>query len=130
MALDGILPAFALAFSMPLVRMDEVSGRTAFWRGSHRKAEATGDHDWAPTVEPGSAIVRDFRTKHGGLANTGEAPRPVIFTVLSREWWVEMRPRGDPVRAADDLASGARRARAAHAAPAASGQSGGLTSAT
>lgn len=92
MKLDGLLPPFALACSMPLVRMDETSGRTAFWRGSHRRGSAAGEHNYAPVVEPGSAIVWDFRTYHCGLANRGAAPRPVIFTVLSREWWVEMHP--------------------------------------
>lgn len=90
--LEQMLPPFALACSMPLVRMDEVSGRTAFWRGSHRKGKPSGPHDWAPVVDPGSALIWDFRTHHCGMANTGDAPRPTIFTVLSREWWVEMHP--------------------------------------
>lgn len=90
--LDRLLPPFALALAMPLVRMDETSGRTAFWRGSHRKPAASEAHDYAPVVEPGSAILWDFRTRHCGLANHGEHPRPVIFTVLSREWWVEIQP--------------------------------------
>ncbi|KQN21221.1 hypothetical protein ASE86_14700 [Sphingomonas sp. Leaf33] len=90
--LEPLLPTFALACSMPLVRMDGVSGRTAFWRGSHRKGKAHGAHDVAPVVDPGSALIWDFRTYHCGLANTGTAPRPTIFTVLSREWWVEMHP--------------------------------------
>jgi hypothetical protein len=90
--LEQMLPPFALAFSMPLVRMDEVSGRTAFWRGSHRKGKPAGAHDFVPRVEPGSALVWDFRTHHCGLANKGDVPRPTIFTVLSREWWVEMHP--------------------------------------
>jgi hypothetical protein len=90
--LEPMLPAFALACSMPLVRMDAISGRTAFWRGSHRKSKVEGPHDLAPVVDPGSALIWDFRTFHCGLANTGTAPRPTIFTVLSREWWVEMHP--------------------------------------
>lgn len=93
--IDSLLPTFALAFVVPLVSMDETSGRTAFWRGSHRigggDAPAT-PHDFAPTVHPGSAIIWDFRVYHRGLANHGTAPRPVLFTTLSREWWVEMQP--------------------------------------
>ncbi len=90
--LEPMLPTFALACSMPLVRMDDISGRTAFWRGSHRKGKADSLHDLAPVVDPGSALIWDFRVYHCGLANTGTAPRPTIFTVLSREWWVEMHP--------------------------------------
>lgn len=92
--LDHILPPFALAVAIPLVTMDETSGRTAFWRGSHRipgKLPAT-PHDLAPTVQPGSAILWDYRIHHCGLANHGAAPRPVIFSALSREWWVEIDP--------------------------------------
>lgn len=90
--LDRMLPPFALALAMPLVRMDETSGRTAFWRGTHRKAAASELHDYAPIVDPGSAILWDFRVRHCGLANLGDVPRPVIFTVLSRDWWVEIQP--------------------------------------
>ncbi|TKD52289.1 phytanoyl-CoA dioxygenase family protein [Sphingomonas baiyangensis] len=91
---DHLLPAFALAFAVPLVRMDEASGRTAFWRGSHRTPGATPAtlHDLAPTLDPGSAIMWDYRIHHRGLANNRDVPRPVIFSALSREWWVEIDP--------------------------------------
>ena len=92
--LDRLLPPFALAFAMPLVTMDEASGHMAFWRRSHRSpsTEPDGPHDFAPEVHPGSAILWDFRVLHYGLANRSPRPRPVIFTVLSREWWVEVQP--------------------------------------
>lgn len=93
--LDRLLPPFALAFAVPLVTMDEVSGRTAFWRASHRSGATsvpTTPYDLAPTVHPGSAILWDYRIYHTGLANHGTAPRPVIFSALSREWWVEIDP--------------------------------------
>lgn len=92
--LDVLLPPFALAFALPLVTMDEESGRTAFWRRTHRVARTSMDtpHDFAPRVEPGSAILWDFRVFHAGMANRSPRPRPVVFTVLSREWWVEMQP--------------------------------------
>jgi len=87
-----ILPTFALALSIPLVPMDEVSGTTAFWRRSHRIQAMEEQYDFAPIVQPGSAILWDFRTFHCGLANRGEAPRPVIYSVFSRYWWVEIHP--------------------------------------
>jgi Phytanoyl-CoA dioxygenase (PhyH) len=90
--LDRLLPPFALAFAQPLVPMDEVTGRTAFWRGSHRADRPEGPWDYAPVVNPGSAILWDYRIWHCGLANHSESPRPVIFTTLSREWWVEIEP--------------------------------------
>jgi Phytanoyl-CoA dioxygenase (PhyH) len=92
--LDRLLPPFALAFATPLVAMDETTGRTAFWRGTHRTGtnEPKGDWDYAPVVQPGSAIIWDFRVWHAGLANNSADPRPVIFTVLAREWWIEIEP--------------------------------------
>lgn len=90
--IDHMMPPFALAFSLPLVPMDEVSGTTAFWRRSHRMPRVGGEHDYAPVVPPGSAILWDFRTHHRGLANRGDRPRPVIYSVLSRYWWVELHP--------------------------------------
>lgn len=91
---DHLLPPYAIAMATPLVTMDETSGRTAFWRRSHRvfgDAPETSP-DYVPVVEPGSVLLWDFRVYHGGRANRGPAPRPVIFTVLSRRWWVEIDP--------------------------------------
>ncbi len=92
--LDRLLPPFALAFAQPLVPMDETTGRTAFWRGTHRTGtnEPKGEWDYAPEVKPGSAILWDFRVWHAGLANHSAEARPVIFTVLAREWWIEIEP--------------------------------------
>lgn len=86
---DRLLPPFAIAFAMPLVPMDAVTGTTAFWRGSHRRPEMTGPHDFAPMVQPGSALLWDFRIFHCGLANRSGAPRPLVYSTLCREWWRE-----------------------------------------
>lgn len=90
--LDRLLPPFACALAIPLVPMDEISGTTAFWRGSHRKPEVDGDHDLAPLVPVGSALLWDFRTIHCGLANIGERSRPIVFTVLARGWFGDLHP--------------------------------------
>lgn len=89
--LDRILPCFALSLAIPLVPLDEVSGTTAFWRGSHRKPDKDGPPDFAPALEPGSALLWDFRTHHSGRGNNGTAPRPILFSVHSRDWWQEPR---------------------------------------
>lgn len=90
--IEYMLPPFALAFALPLVTMDEASGRTAFWTGSHRRKAIAEQWDYAPRVEPGSAILWDFRTRHCGLANRTDKLRPVIYSILSRHWWVEVQP--------------------------------------
>lgn len=84
---DRLLPPFAIAFSLPLVPMDEVSGTTAFWRRSHRQPDVPTEHDYAPIVQPGSALLWDYRLTHCGLANRGDHPRPIIFSALCRDWW-------------------------------------------
>lgn len=90
--LDRILPTFACALAIPLVPMDEISGTTAFWRGSHRKPEVEGPYDLAPLVPVGSALLWDFRTIHSGLANRGTRSRPIVFTVLARGWFGDLHP--------------------------------------
>lgn len=89
--IDRVLPPFAVALAIPLVTMDESTGRTAFWRKSHR-SEPAAAYDYAPTVSPGSVLLWDYRTAHCGLANLTDRPRPVLFVTLSREWWVELEP--------------------------------------
>ena len=87
---DCLLPPVAFAFALPLVPMDEVSGTTAFWRGSQRKPHMEGEPDFAPIVQPGSALLWDFRVMHRGLANRSDQPRPVVFAVLCRSWFNEV----------------------------------------
>ncbi len=89
--LDRVLPPTTIAISMPLVVMDETSGSTAFWRGSHRGGAASGDPDFAPRVAVGSVLLWDYRIVHRGLANRGDRPRPVLFSALCREWWHESK---------------------------------------
>ena len=86
---DFVLPAVAISISLPLVHLDEVTGTTAFWRGSHRRHDMTGPPDFAPVVPVGSALVWDFRVLHSGRGNLSGAPRPILFSVHSREWWKE-----------------------------------------
>lgn len=87
--LDPLLPAVALSVAMPLVRLDEVSGSTAFWRRSHRQPYPGGPPDFVPEVPVGSVLVWDFRLIHSGRANLSQASRPVLFSVHCRDWWME-----------------------------------------
>ena len=90
-ALDRVLPTSTIAVAMPLVTMDEMSGSTAFWRGSHRNPAISGDPDFAPRVPVGSVLLWDYRIMHKGLANRSEHLRPVLFSALCRPWWYEHR---------------------------------------
>jgi len=87
--LDRVLPPVAFAVAMPLVRLDEVNGTTAFWKRSHRNRYVGGPPDFVPVVPLGSAVIWDFRLIHSGRANLGDAPRPILFSVHSRNWWMQ-----------------------------------------
>lgn len=87
--LDRMLPPVAISISRPLVRLDETTGTTAFWRRSHREPLRPGPPDFAPALSVGSAVIWDFRTVHSGRGNQGGQPRPIIFSVHSRDWWQE-----------------------------------------
>ncbi|THD37814.1 MAG: hypothetical protein E7773_02215 [Sphingomonas sp.] len=87
--LDRVLPPVALSISMPLVPLDEANGTTAFWRRSHRENFAGGPPDFAPAMPVGSVVMWDFRTIHSGRGNRSDAPRPILFSVHSRDWWQE-----------------------------------------
>lgn len=87
--LDALLPAAAISIAVPLVQLDEQTGTTAFWRRSHRRHYQGGPPDFAPLVPVGSALLWDFRSVHSGRANHSDLPRPVLFSVHSRDWWME-----------------------------------------
>lgn len=86
--ISAILPAHALTCAIPLVDMDDRSGRTAIWPGSHRSKERD------PSVEPihpdvpiGSCVMWDFRTFHSGGANLSGHSRPMVYATYARRWY-------------------------------------------
>jgi hypothetical protein len=87
-AISPVLPAHALTVAYPLVEMNETSGTTALWPGSHRWKKADKDApSFAPVVPPGSAMLWDFRTYHSGTANNSAQPRPLITATFARRWY-------------------------------------------
>ncbi len=88
--LDGLLPPSAVAVAMPLVDLDDTSGMTVFWPGSHRQSqhdpEASGTAAEAPA---GSLVFWDFRTFHNGMANKGSAARPFLYITTCRPFWID-----------------------------------------
>lgn len=89
---DGLLPPSAMTVAMPLVDMDETSGRTKFWPGSQRQAkrdkEAAG---MALDTPAGSLAMWDFRTFHAGEANRSERARPMLYFTACRPFWMDHR---------------------------------------
>lgn len=88
--LDGLLPPSAVAVAMPLVDMNETSGMTAFWPGSHRQSQRDQESPGIAADAPaGSLVFWDFRTFHNGLANKGDAARPLLYITSCRPFWID-----------------------------------------
>jgi hypothetical protein len=89
---DGpLFPPFAVTAIIPLVEMNEEHGTTRLWATSHldrRMAVAAGGAE-TPTVPVGSCLLMDYRLVHAGTANRSSRPRPILYTVYSRPWFVD-----------------------------------------
>lgn len=86
------IPPYALTAIVPLLDLSSSTGSTEVWpRGP---LMATPDL-WASklpgsTVLPlalGDAGIIDYRVCHGGTANIGLVPRPILYIVYSRPWF-------------------------------------------
>jgi ectoine hydroxylase-related dioxygenase (phytanoyl-CoA dioxygenase family) len=97
--LNAFLPPFALHVVIPLVDLNEDTGTTALWEGSHRRRSAHADNRQAdensltedgvvlPWPRMGDSYFMDFRLKHAGTANNSNLPRPILYLVYSRRWF-------------------------------------------
>lgn len=88
--IDHLLPAPAVTLVIPLVRMDQETGTTEFWPGSHRGIEPTPEHPSAkPIIEVGSFALWDFRIRHRGLANLSGRVRPLLYVTACHPFWTD-----------------------------------------
>ncbi len=100
------LPPWAITMVVPLVDIEEQTGTTAIWEGSHQQPdedqEGAEDRfeklqrlmqtpDYSQAVKPlpkrGDAYLMDYRVIHGGLANRSAIDRPILYVVYSRPWF-------------------------------------------
>lgn len=86
---------FALTLAVPLVDLDETIGGTRVYPGSHL-CEGSKDEvlDKAGTgihllVKRGGCYMMDLGLFHRGMANRSNRPRPVIFMVFSKPWFID-----------------------------------------
>lgn len=85
--ISRLLPAYAMTFALPLVEMNEISGTTALWPGSHRRGNHEGAEPETPTIPLGCGVMWDFRTYHGGMANRSDRLRPMVYATYARNWY-------------------------------------------
>jgi ectoine hydroxylase-related dioxygenase (phytanoyl-CoA dioxygenase family) len=97
-----LVPASAITVAVPLLEMNEVHGTTALYPGSHRDAScATTGKGIEPIVREGSCLLWDYRLVHGGTPNRSTLPRPLLYLVYCRPWFVDEYnfPTQPPLRA-------------------------------
>lgn len=85
--ISRLLPAYAMTFALPLVEMNETTGTTALWPGSHRRGQHEGAEPDRPTIPLGSGVMWDFRTYHSGMANRSGQLRPMVYATYARRWY-------------------------------------------
>ncbi len=82
-------PPFTAQIIIPLVPLDEFTGTTRFYKGSHKvktdQSEALGHQD--PMAGLGSCLLNDYRCAHRGLGNRSDLVRPILTMIFNRPWF-------------------------------------------
>ena len=97
--LNAFLPPYCLRVHTPMIDLDEKTGSTALWLGSHReksKKETTklgnsvGDGvkgAFVPKLNVGDCYLMDFRLSHRGTPNVSDRARTMFYMLYSRRWF-------------------------------------------
>ena len=99
------VPSFAAQIIIPLVPLNEMTGTTQFYKGSHRlttdKSEALGAQD--PVLPLGSCLLNDYRVAHRGLGNRSQQVRPILTLIFNRRWFRDFKnyEKQPPIRLSD-----------------------------
>lgn len=99
------LPSFAIQIIIPLVPLNELTGTTRLYKGSHRvpsdDAEELPAQD--PIVPMGSCLLNDYRCAHQGLGNQSQEVRPILTLIFNRRWFHDFKNYGQqpPLRLTD-----------------------------
>ena len=90
------LPCFAAQIIIPLIPLDEMTGTTRFYKGTHliptEEAEAKGAQD--PVVPLGSCLLNDYRCAHRGRGNRSNQVRPILTIIFNRPWFRDFKNYG------------------------------------
>ena len=89
--LGAELPCHAVTLVVPLVDLDETTGSTALYPGTHRTFDSNGVTPYVTSFRRGDCYFMDYRLTHSGTANPGKVPRPLLYIVYSRPWFVDIR---------------------------------------
>ena len=85
------LPIFAVNVSVPLIDIDQTTGPTGIWPGSHRWTTNDPPRESMVSIpfQRGDCILMDYRTLHTGLPNSSARVRPILYLVYTREWFFD-----------------------------------------
>ena len=86
-SISGFIPPYAITLAIPLINIDKETGLTEIKSKTHRYIEDNQTKLIKPSLNIGSALLWDFRTRHGGGENKSTKIRPLIYMTYSREWW-------------------------------------------
>ena len=90
------LPCFAAQIIIPLIPLDDTTGTTRFYKGTHliptERAEETGAQD--PIVPLGSCLLNDYRCAHRGRGNRSNQVRPILTLIFNRPWFRDFKNYG------------------------------------
>jgi ectoine hydroxylase-related dioxygenase (phytanoyl-CoA dioxygenase family) len=107
--IDPMLPVAAITVAIPLLEMNASHGTTALWLGSHRdESRASNEASIEPVVSEGSCVIWDYRLLHAGTPNRSTVPRPLLYLVYCRSWFVDQAnfKKQTPLRASKSTLSG------------------------
>jgi ectoine hydroxylase-related dioxygenase (phytanoyl-CoA dioxygenase family) len=85
-----VLPPYAVTVMVPLVPLDELTGSTRLWLGSHLGDRVPANRSREPVVPLialGDCYFIDYRLRHGGQPNRSKIVRPIIYNVYYRPWF-------------------------------------------
>lgn len=97
--LNAFLPPFCLRVHLPMTDLDEQTGTTALWSGSHRESTSENTSElgksvgdgvegaFMPYPKAGDCYLMDFRISHRGTPNNSDHARTVLYMLFSRRWF-------------------------------------------
>ena len=89
----GFNGTFAVTVAIPLIDLSEATGSTLLFPGSHLAdvAPETGQRTERTIMVRGGCYLMDYALWHQGLANHSPEPRPVLYLVFARTWFIDDR---------------------------------------
>lgn len=87
---DAVRPPYAVTVAVPLVPLDELTGSTRLWVGTHLGGGIDANHKSGPVVPMialGDCYFIDYRLLHGGMPNRSNIVRPIMLNIYFRKWF-------------------------------------------